>query len=131
MIEKPLPSRHRLNESGVIPMINIIFLLLIFFMLVAQIDQYPDLEHPVSSSENSLAENSVEIVINEAGQLTVDGVNPGVDLAKHMQSLQLVDGTIVMSHVHSQLPAAALDPVIAAMRSLPGLKLQIVTQLPE
>jgi len=76
MFDLALPKRKRPNpEDSLIPMINIVFLLLIFFMVAGQISarESESIEPPISSSERSLERENWVIQINSQQTLLLNG----------------------------------------------------------
>lgn len=68
------PDRPR-GDHGLVPLINVVFLLLAFFMIAGQI-QRADLvrvEPPVSVSESIPDERRTEVVVDRNGTVYVDG----------------------------------------------------------
>lgn len=68
-----LTSRHK--TPNLTPLIDIVFLLLVFFMLTAHFvkDQSLDIALPeAGSAENFEEQDAVEIVINNEGEILVD-----------------------------------------------------------
>lgn len=68
------PDRPR-GDHGLVPLINVVFLLLAFFMIAGQI-QRADLvrvEPPVSVSESIPAERRTEVVVDRNGTVYLDG----------------------------------------------------------
>lgn len=110
------------------PMINIIFLLLVFFMIAAQINLYPGLINPKSSSETSPDHAALLIVINADSTVLVDGIEINGSLEEHLGSLDLATDARVAVRVDRGLPATVLDPVIAHFLDSRGIKLQIITE---
>lgn len=68
------PPRRRFAES-VVPMINVVFLLLIFFMMSARIAPAPpfELSLPVSESEATLLDKDVTLYISAEGNVGFRG----------------------------------------------------------
>ena len=63
------------SDSSLIPLINIIFLLLIFYMIAGQIS-YSDganIDVPVSASEKQLSPSELQLSITADGVITVNG----------------------------------------------------------
>lgn len=69
----PRPRRRRHAES-VVPMINVVFLLLIFFMMTARIAPAPpfDLTLPQAESEEEVAD-AATLYVSAAGTIALDG----------------------------------------------------------
>lgn len=69
------PALRSKSDDGMIPLINIVFLLLIFFMIAGQIDptEKPQIDPPVSSSKKALIRPPLVILVDKQQQLTVAG----------------------------------------------------------
>ena len=69
-------SRSKNDEERILPLINVVFLLLIFFMLVGKFAAIDLLEvsPPRSASEERVEERELVIELSSGGQLAVDGV---------------------------------------------------------
>ena len=67
---------RRSEEDRILPLINIVFLLLIFFMLAGQLSASDAfrVEPPRSISDASSHPGEIEILIGEDGRLAIDGV---------------------------------------------------------
>jgi biopolymer transport protein ExbD len=71
-----LPSLNQGEEpDNILPLVNVVFLLLIFFMLTGAIHavDYFDVTPPVSTSEETLLVNETVILVNADGRLSIDG----------------------------------------------------------
>lgn len=69
----PRPQRQRDNETHLIPLINIVFLLLIFFMLTAKLTQPEPFEvkPPASASTNLVELQEFIVLVGADGRLAV------------------------------------------------------------
>ena len=66
---------RREGEENIVPLINIVFLLLIFFMLTGQLvapDPF-DIDPPESGSESDSGERTVTVLVAADGRLALDG----------------------------------------------------------
>lgn len=116
-------------DDGLIPMINIVFLLLIFFMVAGQIaSRDASLQLPVSTSQDELLAGEIEITIGIDGVARINGEPVAGDLLDRLQQLSVGESTMVVCRAHQELPARALDPVLAAARALGVRHLQIATE---
>ena len=69
------PAENHRTEVTIIPMVNVVFLLLIFFMLVGRIapNDSLDVSLPVSSSGQAQSGELTHIVIAADGRMVLDG----------------------------------------------------------
>lgn len=69
------PAENHRTEVTIIPMVNVVFLLLIFFMLVGRIapNDSLDISLPVSSSGQEQSDELNHIVIAADGRMVLDG----------------------------------------------------------
>lgn len=69
------PVYERRTELTVLPMVNVVFLLLIFFMLVGRIAPVEELNvsPPVSLGGEHMSGQPVSIVIDQEGRMLLDG----------------------------------------------------------
>ncbi len=80
-------KRSNNNDDNLIPLINIVFLMLIFFMVAGQIQPSDGVkvESPTSISDTTLTPERLKLVISEDGQLFIDGQSvPKEALSKHV-----------------------------------------------
>ncbi|MGI1670885.1 MAG: biopolymer transporter ExbD [Neptuniibacter sp.] len=123
----PNRARNSLDDS-MIPAINIVFLLLIFFMIAGHIEaRNEQLKIPQSSSEKDLEAQDVDIQILADGSYVLNGQKSDVALSEALQQLSLSSESIITLHVHRDLPASSMDPVLKSTRQLGIKHLQIAT----
>ncbi|MDJ0956289.1 MAG: biopolymer transporter ExbD [Arenicellales bacterium] len=69
------PTENHRTEVTMVPMVNVVFLLLIFFMLVGRIapNDSLDISLPVSSSEQAQSDELTQIVIAADGRMVLNG----------------------------------------------------------
>lgn len=70
------PVEENRTELSVVPLVNVVFLLLVFFMLVGQITSPEPLEvdPPVSEVGTEETPGTVKILLTRDGRVAVDGV---------------------------------------------------------
>ncbi|MFP4080840.1 MAG: ExbD/TolR family protein [Ectothiorhodospira sp.] len=71
----PLPPGRGEDESHLIPLINIVFLLLIFFLLAGAITR-PDpfaVESPASAQADAPSGEALQVLLDREGRLALDG----------------------------------------------------------
>lgn len=70
------PTEANRSELSVVPLVNVVFLLLVFFMLVGQISSPEplDIQPPRSASGNDDAGQTVKVLLTRDGQIAVENV---------------------------------------------------------
>lgn len=132
LVEPPQRSAGNKLDDGMIPAINVVFLLLIFFMIAGRIEAKTDqLQIPESVSEAALAEKTITIRVMANGDYYLNDKPVNDALSAEFGLLELSPDSSVNCHIHRDLPATALDPVLEIVRLSGITKLQIATeQLP-
>ena len=106
-----------------IPLINVVFLMLAFFMMAGQI-QSPDnveLETPISLSDTDRERNSVTISLDLQERLYINGVPSSLEnLTNQLESFGVrsdrASHTQVMVRADGRLPASSTREVLTALR---------------
>jgi biopolymer transport protein ExbD len=125
--------RRRLNEdNSLIPLINIVFLILIFFMVAGHIDSRDRAAFtaPESSQQNRLDDAPLKILLAADKTVWVNEEKVTGDLLPHLRSRGLNAQSQVILKVDAQLQAPILDPVLTALQSLGIQRLKLVTIAP-
>lgn len=117
-------------DSSMIPAINIVFLLLIFFMIAGQIEAQNDLlKLPVSASAKALEETQIEIELWADGSYRVNGEPVGADLKQALNRYSLSVDSQILCRVHQSLPASSLDPLLRSLKELGVGRVNLATKL--
>ena len=129
MLNLHSPTAKSGGDDNLIPMINIIFLLLIFFMVAGQITLSADVVLPASISESELDSSPRLLSLGADGILRLDGEAIEHEmLISALAELELDAGAPLLAHVDASLPASALDPLMAAAENLKITSLTLVTE---
>lgn len=125
--------RRKINgELSMIPMINVIFLLLIFFMVAGSIERLAlmPMEIPVAESGHYLEEGPIEIVLGARDEVIVN--SELVSLANIQgilePTLSKEPETIITLRADARIPARRMIEVMNAVKRAGGLNLSLVTQ---
>ncbi|QJD58137.1 biopolymer transporter ExbD [Pseudomonas sp. gcc21] len=124
MREPTLMSRRGLRsaDDSLIPLINIVFLLLIFFMVAGQIaqPQDADIRPPSSISRLALEPAEIELSMKVNGALMLDGVTVDPDtLERRLNSLASEESAVRVSlRADRDATASELDKVFTLLREL-------------
>lgn len=121
-------STRKLDDS-MIPAINIVFLLLIFFMIAGKIEtRDSQLLIPKSTSDVKFEKKEVNIKVMPNGEYTVNGEKLQDTLIKKFESMLLKEDSIITCYIHNELPISKLDPVLEAIQALGIKQINIATQ---
>lgn len=131
LISAAKKSPKNLDES-MIPAINIVFLLLIFFMIAGRLE-VDLLQPPASLSQKQLEQQSLTIRVTRDGEYLVNDAAVAVaNLPTQLQQL-LEQGSeeivAVNCFVDKDLPVSVLDPLLVAVRQLGIKQLTIATEM--
>lgn len=123
-----LPVKAAANDDNLIPLINIVFLLLIFFMVAGQIQPQPD-EHidvPEATQEGETVPLSLFVSLDADGNLSWanETITPDT-LAERLQHETLQEIAIVAD---KRTTAAQLETVLATFRQQEGLAVRVVLE---
>ncbi|MEM9637715.1 MAG: biopolymer transporter ExbD [Pseudomonadota bacterium] len=104
------PPKRRRTES-IVPMINVVFLLLIFFLMTSQLatPQPFDVTPPEASTESD-AEAEPVLFVNESGRMSIDGEEGDAALAS--LTARSDETTVIQLHADANLEAVQLARIL-------------------
>lgn len=128
---------HKKNDGddNLIPLINVVFLMLIFFMVAGQIQKSDaiKLQPPSSVSEIPHTEDRATILVDMSGDLYLDnqlvdedGLKAGLDAA--FAKSETPDEFSVLVKVDSTLPVNRLQNVLKLVKSVGLMKVSLATR---
>ena len=127
-LDIPLPERRPLNEDNMLPLINVVFLLLIFFMLVGALDapDTSDLSPPESLASTAPDDSAWTVVLDARGQLLLDDqVVSLTDLA--VAAIERPPGGVVAVRADAGIQATDVVDVLDVLRGAGVAKVQLLT----
>ena len=133
-LQKMTQHRHRRHgEDNLIPLINIVFLLLIFFMVMGKLAPADAFKvHPPQSESEALSDpKQITLLVSVENQLAIDGVitSPN-DLTARIAERLKIDQTISIAlKADAGLPAKYLLSVLNDLRGAGVEKLTLLTAL--
>lgn len=128
----PASQQNNTLEDNLIPMINIIFLLLIFFMIAGQVSQLRNPESirvPDSASQKAITPQTIQITITQNQHYFVDDQPIALDELDRLLT-DTSDKKTVNLMVDASLTAGDLDRVLQLLRQQTVRKVALFTQLP-
>lgn len=126
------PHRPGNPDDSLIPLINIVFLMLIFFMIAGHItsQRVPgDVRLPNSSQINPAQPNQHVLAVNTAGEFTLDQAPVTSDaLQRTLQTLIKEDPELSLQLcLDQELDAATLTPLLKQLRTLGVHKVMLIS----
>lgn len=121
-------SKMNLDES-MVPAINIVFLLLIFFMIAGKIEKSSsDLLVPKSQNQTKYEKQKISININSSKEFFVNDEKLNTTLLEKLKSLKISNDSIITCLIHKDLPASTLDEILEVAQILGIKQLNIATK---
>lgn len=124
----PLPQRHRSVEENILPLINIVFLLLIFFMVAGALHTRAPFEVDPPGTEHATDSNprSDLLSVSADGQLALGGEM--VDEATLAERLaERPDDAPMQIKAHAGVPAKRVTELLGVMRKADITKVRLLT----
>lgn len=118
------PPRKSKSES-IVPMINVVFLLLIFFLMTSQIAPPDPFEVIAPTARDGAdAEAKTVLYVSDAGRLHFDGAENGAALSR-LQRLASEETTILL-RAASALEATRLAEILAELAGVGVTRVELV-----
>lgn len=119
------PNRKPRSES-IVPMINVVFLLLIFFLMTAQIAPPEPFEvSPPASEASDPAEGTLTLYLSATGELGFRDLRG--DLAVQALRQEWVQDSPVLLRADADVPAAALARLMPRLAQIGLTQVQLIT----
>lgn len=125
------PPRRRSEDDRILPLINVVFLLLIFFMIAGQLSATDpfEVEPPVSASAAEPGEEEIVIHVAADGQLALDGdeVQEAAMLSAVAERMQAARPGPLRLKADGDLPATELVALMERLREAGVENLTLLT----
>lgn len=125
-------SKRMTREISMIPLINLVFLLLIFFLVAGTIEKFDiiPVEIPVADSGKILDEGHIVIVLGQYNEILLNDELVSVDeLRTRVETLLENNPRKVISlKADARLEASKMVAIMDLLRIAGGVNLSIVTQ---
>ena len=125
---RPRPVRRGDDDGSILPLINVVFLLLIFFMVVGHLaaaDPF-HIEPPASASEAEPGDPGHVVLVGTDGRIAVDGVTTDEDGLKDVLA-GLPETQDIRLKADGAVSAVRLVQVMETMRAGGVTKLHLLT----
>ncbi len=121
----------RPQQETIVALIDVVFFLLVFFMLVGRMDATSpfELSPPVSAGGEALPAGGATISVAVDGRLALDGVvQSRAELLKRLRSAAAASGEALFVRVnaHAQAPVRHLLHLVTALEGLPQADVVLV-----
>lgn len=123
--------RRRSSDDNMIPLINIVFLLLIFFMVAGQMRAalVADIRLPDAKLDTPTPPKAVAIQVDRSGQTYLFGKPASVEeIAQQLRALPAEQAINIALQADRDVKAAQLDSLLAALRELSNATTSLYTQ---
>jgi biopolymer transport protein ExbD len=125
------PRRRPADEDQrVLPLINVVFLLLIFFMVAGQLSKTDavKIEPPLSDSKKEAAEPPLQILITSDGRIVLGGKETTLDaLSGELGAMRDEHGGTVHVKADGAVDAVAVIAVLNRIKAAGATKVNLLT----
>lgn len=121
-------ERRRPLLEPMLPLINVVFLLLVFFMVAGHMAQQPpvDLQTPESEARHEPLEDMPRLALRPGGELLFDG-EPLARQRLATKGQQLLTSERPRLHADTRVSSKELRPVLQALRDAGFESVQLIT----
>ncbi len=123
------------GDESILPLTNVVFLLLIFFMLAGRLasPEAFDIQPPVSTSEAQARRDGLEIQLSADGDIAIDGQAVDLDALEERVGEQIEANPALALRLKADGAgdATRVVAVMQALRDAGGEKLRLITIAPE
>ena len=123
------PPKPRRTVEPTLPMINVVFLLLIFFLISAQIVTPPPVEIAPPTANGSGIDSPIQLHITSDGTLVFDSTR-GEAVWDAIAASVDPQSAALLIRADAALPATDLAKVLARTAALGFASVQLATELP-
>lgn len=123
-------SRRKRRHLSITSLIDVIFLLLLFFMLASTFTQFSELNIGASANaQSSASSDSTPMLLTlDPVRLTLDGERLTTDDLRGAVEQRIADQPHLSLQVTSSVKAQRLADVLIALEPIDGLKVNMVSQ---
>lgn len=127
-------SKKPIKPVSMVPLINVVFLLLIFFMVAGTVEQFDvvEIDVPAADSGQLLDEGHVEILMGKYNELVINDalVMDGEALDVLQAELAVNPLRIITIKADQSLEASKMIAMMDVIKQAGGVNISIVTEAP-
>ncbi len=137
IIDQGASKRSSNDEDNMIPLINVVFLMLIFFMIAGQISKSDPVKTmpPESVNDQRLTDSeSIDLLVSPEGQIFLGDQLVTEDqlteqLSQRADAVEDINQLTVRIKVDADLPVSELKPLLLKVREAGLVKASLITRL--
>jgi len=130
MVEIPR-YKQSVREPGMVPMINVVLLLLVFFLVAGSVEKFEVLhvDLPVAKNGKMLSDGEVLVVLGAQKEILVndDFVPPNGFLTAMREQLKDNHDKIISLRADQRLPATFMISVMNQIKAAGGTNISLIT----
>jgi len=121
-------KQSRNSVDNMIPMINIVFLLLVFFMIAGQIRASNDIQLPKANLESPVVEKKINLQLHDDKSLFMNGQRISVINLRQALDIFIAEEIIVSLQADRRVKAVDLDRVLTVIRDKGVIKVTLFAE---
>jgi biopolymer transport protein ExbD len=115
------PSPRRSAQEPIVPMINVVFLLLIFFLMTAQIVPPDPFDITLPTATGNISEDAQPLYLSKTGEIAYTTLRGAAALTAAAQT------TPLDLHTDAELDAATLARTLTTLRNLGAKDIRLIS----
>ncbi|HEU5046458.1 MAG TPA: biopolymer transporter ExbD [Rickettsiales bacterium] len=124
-------NKQGAREPGLIPMINVVLLLLVFFLVAGSIEKFDviKMELPVAKNGKRLTDGQVVVMLGEHREIIVDDdfIQPPDFLATMKERLSGNQHRVISLKADNRLPATFMISIMNQIKEAGGDNISLIT----
>lgn len=116
------PPTRRARGENIVPMINVVFLLLIFFLMTASLEPAPPVEVALPDARTDPGSMTRKLFVDASGQWAFEGA-----MGEAARDVLAQERGEIVIHADQSLPASALARVLADLAGLGLTRIDLAT----
>jgi biopolymer transport protein ExbD len=121
-------KQSRNSDDNMIPMINIVFLLLVFFMIAGQISASNDIQLPEANLESPVVEGKINLRLHDDKSLFINGQRISMINLRQALDVFIAEELVVSLQADRRVKAVDLDRVLAVLRNKGVIKVTLFAE---